>query len=183
MREASLAKFLRRAGALGLVVLALMMAALLATAPFTKSGAQREEIAGFRELIAQRERFLVAAAGRSNQDGREALLTGETSGTLGAGLQRHMIDLARQNGLTVRSTQVLPIKPDSALTAVGLELSLQGELIGLRSLLYAVEVGMPTLFVDALTVKTAAIPQAADKPVALEITLKVRGYGASKETN
>ena len=136
-----------------------------------------------RELIAQRERFLLAAAGRPTQNGREALLTGETSGTLGAELQRHMIELARQNGLSLRSTQVLPPKRESSLIAVGLELSLHGELPGMRALLHAVETGTPVLFVDALTVKTAASPQAAGKPVALEITLKVRGYGAGKEGN
>ena len=136
-----------------------------------------------RDLIAQRERFLLAASGRPTQDGREALLAGESSGMLGAELQRHMIELARQNGLSLRSTQVAPAKREPVLTVVGLELSLHGELAGLRSLLYAVEAGMPVLFVEALSIKTSQARPAAQKPVALDISLKVRGYGASKEAN
>jgi general secretion pathway protein M len=181
MISASSSKALRRVAALGLVLLALVVAALLASAPFAKSGGQHDEIAALRELIVQRERFLLTATGRPTQNGREALLAGETSGILGAELQRHMIELARRNSLAVRSTQVLPPKRESSLIAVGLELSLQGEIAGVRALLHAVETGTPLLFAEALILKTAPSPQAADKPIRLEITLKVRGYGASKE--
>jgi general secretion pathway protein M len=183
MTAGSLSKPMRSAAAVCLVALALAVAALLAAAPFAKTGALREEIAAMRDLVAQRERFLLAAAGRPTQDGREALLAGESSGLLGAELQRHMIELARQNGMSLRSTQVAPAKREPSLTMVGLELSLHGEIAGLRSLLYAVEVGMPVLFVEALSVKTSTAPQTAQKPVSLDISLKVRGYGASKEAN
>jgi hypothetical protein len=40
---------------------------------------------------------------------------------------------------------------------------------------------LPILLVEALTIKTAALPRAVQGPVALEINLKVRGYGASKD--
>ena len=178
-----LSKPMRSVAAIGFVVLALAVSAILAAAPFARTGALREEIAAMRELVAQRERFLLAAAGRPTQDGREALLAGESSGMLAAELQRHMIELARQNGMSLRSTQVAPAKREPSLTVVGLEVSLQGEVAGLRSLLYAVEVGMPVLFVEGLSVKTSSTPQPAQKPVSLDISLKVRGYGAGKESN
>jgi len=83
----------------------------------------------------------------------------------------------------LRSTQVAPAKQEANLTVVGLEISLQGEIAGLRTLLYAVETGVPVLFVEALSIKTSAAPQTAQKPVALDISLKVRGYGVGKEAN
>jgi general secretion pathway protein M len=180
---AALDKSTRRIAAIGLVALALMFAATLAVTPFARSAAVREEIASARDLVAQRQRLLAAAAMRPGQDVRDALLAGESSGTLGAELQRHMIELARQNALAVRSTQVAPAKREPALTMVGLELSLQGEIAALRSLLHAVEAGMPVLIVDGLAIKTVPSPQAASKPVTLDVSLKVRGYGASKDTN
>ena len=94
-----------------------------------------------------------------------------------------MAELARQNGMSLRSMQVLPPKRDGDLTAIGLEVSLRGEITGLQKLLYTVETGAPVLFVEALSVKSAATPEATARPVALDVTLKVRGYGAAKETN
>jgi hypothetical protein len=177
---------MRSAAAVGLLASALALALLVAAAPFARLGALREEVAAMRDLIAQRERFLTAAAGRPTQGGREALLAGESSGVLAAELQRHMAELARQSNMSLRSTQVLPAKREPYLTVVGLELSLQGEIDGLRTLLYAVETGVPVLFVDKLSVKaSAATPaaQAAQKPASLDISLKVRGYGVGKEAN
>jgi general secretion pathway protein M len=182
----ALTRPMRSAAAVGLVVLALALALLVAVAPFAQSRVLREEVAGKRELIAQRERFLTAAAGRPTQGGREALLAGESSGALAAELQRHMTELARHNALSLRSTQVVPAKQEANLTVVGLELSLQGEIAGLRTLLYAVETGVPVLFVEALSIKTSTVGQAAQaahKAVALDISLKVRGYGVGKEAN
>jgi hypothetical protein len=181
MTGGSIGKPLRRAAAVGLVAVALAVAALLAAVPFGQSTAQRAEIIAVRELIAQRERFLLAAAGQPAQQGKAALLIGESNGALGAELQRHMVELARQNHMSVRSSQVLPGKREPSLAVVGLELSLHGDLTGLRSLLHTVEVGLPILLVEALTIKTAALPRAVQGPVALEINLKVRGYGASKD--
>jgi general secretion pathway protein M len=166
-----------------LFVLVLALAALAAVVPFLRSAALSEEIVAMRDLVAQRERLRFAASGRPTQDGRDALLNGESSGILGADLQRRITDLARHNGMALRSTQVLPARRDADLTVVGLEASLHGEIAGLRNLLYAIETGAPVLLVDALSVKTAATPEAGMRPVALEITLKVRGYGAAKETD
>jgi general secretion pathway protein M len=166
-----------------LFVFVLALAALVAIVPFVRSAALREEIVVTRDLVAQRERLRLAASGRPTQDGRDALLEGQSSGVLAADLQRRMAELAGQNGMSLRSTQVLPAKRDGDLTAIGLEASLRGEIAGLRTLLYALETGAPVLFVEALSVKTAATPEATMRPVALDVTLKVRGYGAVKEAN
>jgi general secretion pathway protein M len=166
-----------------LFILVVAFAALAAALPFVKNAALRDEIAVTRELVAQRERLQTAASGTPSPDGRDALLKGDSSGILAADLQRRMAELARQNDMSLRSMQVLPPKREGDLTVIGLEVSLRGEIAGLRTLLYAVETGAPVLFVEALSVKSATTPEATARSVALDVTLKVRGYGAAKETN
>jgi general secretion pathway protein M len=172
----------RRAAALGFVVLALGLAALVAIVPFVRMAAVGEEVAAARDLLAQQQRLALAAAGRPTQAGREALIVGESSGVAGAELQRVISELARQNGLALRSTQVVPAKREADLTVLAVEVSLQGGMEGLRALLHALETGAPMLFIDALSAKSAA-EKVAGRPVLLDVSLKVRGYGAGKDAN
>jgi general secretion pathway protein M len=172
----------RRIAALCLVVLALGLAVLVAAAPFVRMAAVGEEIAAARDLLAQQERLALAAAGRPTQAGREVLIAGDTSGMAGAELQRVISELARRNALSLRSTQVAPAKREADLTVLAVEVSLQGGIEGLRALLHALETGAPVLFIDALSVKSAAQPT-ANRPAQLDVNLKVRGYGAGKDAN
>lgn len=162
-----------------LFILVLAVAALAAVLPFFKSAALHDELVATRDLVDQQERLRLSASGR--QDGRDMLLEGESSGILAADLQHRVAELAQQNRMSLRSTQVLPPKGDGDLTVIGLEASLQGDIAGLRTLLYAVEMGAPILFVEALSVKATTSPEAAMRPVMLDVTLKVRGYGSAKE--
>ena len=183
MQLEALPKPVRRAVALGLAVLALGLAALLAIAPFVRMAALEEEAAAARDLVAQQERLVLAAAGRPTQAGREVLVAGDTSGVAGAELQRVISDLARQNSLSLRSTQVAPAKREADLTVLAVEVSLQGGIDGLRALLHALETGAPMLFVDALAVKSVQQQPTANRAVLLDVSLKVRGYGAGKDAN
>lgn len=181
---AGLPKPVRRIVAVSLVVLTLGFAVLLAIAPFVRMAAIEEESAAVRDLLAQQERLAAAAAGRPTQAGREVLVAGDSSGMAGAELQRVISEIARQNALSLRSTQVAPAKREADLTVLGVEVSLQGGVEGLRALLHALETGAPVLFVDALAVKSVQQQQtAANRPVQLDINLKVRGYGAGKDAN
>ena len=182
MQLEALPKPLRQAAALGLVVLVLGLAALLAIAPFVRMVALDEEIAAARDLLAQQERLALAAAGRPTQAGREVLVAGDSSGMAGAELQRVISELARQNGLSLRSTQVAPAKREADLTVLAVEVSLQGGMEGLRALLHSLETGAPVLFIDALSVKSAA-EKVAGRAALLDVSLKVRGYGAGKDAN
>jgi len=182
MAPDALPKPARRAAALGLVVLALALAAPVAIVPFARMAAVGEEVAAARELLAQQRRMAPAATGRLTQASRELLIAGESTGLAGAELQRLVSELAGRNGLSLRSTQVAPAKREADLTVLAVEVSLQGGMEGLRAFLHSLETGAPTLFVDALSVKSAA-----EKPVgrvtALDVSLKVRGYGAGKDAN
>jgi len=176
-------KSLSRTAALGLVLLALGLAALAALAPFARMAAVSGEMAAVAELIAQQERLLRAAARRPAHAARDMLVGGETSGLAGAELQRVLTELARRSGLSLRSAHVAPPKRESDLAAIGVEVSLQGQTEGLRAFIHALETGTPVLFIEALSIKSAPSYQPVPQPISLDVTLRVRGYGAGKEIN
>jgi general secretion pathway protein M len=178
----ALPKPMRRAVAMGLVVVALTFAALLAVGPLVRLAAMADEVTAAADLLAQQQRLATAAAGRPAAPGREPLIAGETSGLAGAELQRIVSELARQNALALRSTQVAPAKREADLTVLAVEASLRGGMEGLRGFLYALETGAPMLFVDALSIKAAAEKEPGPAAV-LDIGVKVRGYGAGKDGN
>jgi len=179
----ALPKPLRRMAALSLVVLALGLAALVAAAPFARMAAVGEEIAAVNDLIAQQERLLRATASRPTQAARELLLAGETSGMAGAELQRVMSQLARTNGMSLRSTNVMASKREADFTVIGVDANLHGRTEALRSFFHAIETGVPILFIEALSIKSAAAPQRGQQPVSLDVTVRVRGYGVGKEVD
>jgi general secretion pathway protein M len=174
---------LRRATAVGLVALVLALAALAAFAPYARLAALREETAAVTQLVTQQERLLEATARRPSHAQRNVLLAGETSGMAGAELQRVISELARQNGMSVRSTLVTTPKREADATVVGVDVSLQGHMTGLRGFLHAIETGVPILFIETLSIKSAAVYQPVRQPMTLDVTLRVRGYGAGKEVN
>jgi general secretion pathway protein M len=178
-----LPKPLRRAAAVALLALALGLAVTVAVAPFARMAALGLEIEAAAGLAAQQERLLQAAARRPAQEKREALIAGETSGIAGAELQRIVSELARRNGLALRSANVTPPKREADLTVIGVDISLQGQTEGLRAFIHAIETGSPILLIDTLSIKSVPAHQPVPQPVALEVTLRLRGYGAGKESN
>jgi len=176
-------KSLARAAALGLVALALALAALAGLAPYARMTALGAEIAAAADQIAQQERLLQAVGRRPAHRARDMLVAGETSGLAGAELQRIVSELARRSGLSLRSTSVAPPKREADLAAIGVEVSLQGQMEGLRAFIHGLETGTPVLFIETLAVRTAPSYQPVPQPVSLDITLRVRGYGAGKEIN
>lgn len=179
----ALPKPLSRAAALGLVVLALGLAAVAALAPFARTAGMGGETAAVADQIAQQERLLRAAARRPAHAARDMLVAGETSGLAGAELQRIVTELARRSGLSLRSAHVAPTKREADLAAIGVEVSLQGQTEGLRTFIHAIETGTPILFIETLAVRSVPSYQAVPQPVSLDVTLRVRGYGAGKEIN
>jgi general secretion pathway protein M len=179
----SLPKPLRRAAALPLVALALGLAATMVVGPFARMATVGLEIEAAAALVAQQERLIKAAARRPAQATRNALIAGDTGGMAGAELQRIVSELARRNGLALRSANVTPPKREADLTVIGVDLSLQGQTEGLRAFLHAIETGNPLLFIDTLSIKSVTAYQPVPQPVALDVTLRIRGYGAGKESN
>lgn len=176
-------KPLRRAAALGLLVLVLGLAALAAVAPMLQLAAVREDSAAAVERIAQLERLIAAVARRPAHAQRKVLLAGETSGMAGAELQRLVSETARKSGLSLRSTNVTTPKRESELTAIGVDVSLQGQTDGLRAFLHAIETGVPILLIETLAVRSVPAYQPMPQPVVLDIALRIRGYAAGKDAN
>jgi general secretion pathway protein M len=183
MMVGALPRPLRRIAALSLVALALGLAALVAIVPFASMAAVSEEIAAVTDLVAQHERLVRAAASRPKQAVREVFLAGETSGIAGAELQRVISELALVNGMSLRSTHVTTPKREADFTVVGVDAILNGRIEALRLLFHAIETGIPILFIETLSVRSAATPQPGQQPVSLDISLRVRGYGVGKEVN
>jgi general secretion pathway protein M len=174
---------LRRVIALVLVALVLAAAALVALAPFARTATLNEQIAAVTDLIAQQERLLRRTAIRPARVAKEVMLAGESSGLAGAELQRLISELARQNDMSLRSTNLAAPKREADFTVIAVDASLNGRMEGLRSFLHAVETGAPILFIEALSVRSLPATQSGEQPVALDVTLKVRGYGQGKANN
>jgi general secretion pathway protein M len=183
MAVEALPKPLRRIAALSLVGVALGLAALIAIAPFARMSAVGEEIAAAAELIDRQERLLKATAGRPTQLTKEVFLAGGTTGIAGAELQHVVSQLAGEKGLSLRSAHVTPPKREADLTVVAVDVVMNGRMEALRSLFHAIETGLPILFIESLSIRAMATPQPGLQPASLDITLRVRGYGAGKETN
>jgi len=183
MDVGALPKPLRRVAALSLIALALGLAAFVALAPFARMLAVGGEIGAVSDLIAQQERLLRAAASRPAQAARDVLLAGETSGMAGAELQHVISRGASMSGMSLRSTNVTASKREAGFTVVSVDANLQGRMEALRSFFHAIETGIPILFIEAMSIRSAAGPQWDQQPVPLDVTIRVRGYGAGKEVN
>jgi general secretion pathway protein M len=178
-----LPKPVRRAAALGLLALAVGLAAVMAAVPLLRLAAAREESAAAADRIAQLERLLSAATQRPASAQRNVLIAGETSGMAGAELQRLVSEAARKSGLSLRSANVTAPRPDTDLTAIGVDVGLNGQTEALRAFLHAIETGVPILVIETLAIRAVPAYQPVPQPVALDITLRIRGYAAGKDTN
>ena len=198
MSPARLSKPAQRALAMGMLILVIGASAAAALAPFLRLRALDGEIQAGAQLLAQlndqegREAYMRSAqAALAGAGGQDPLLDGDTSGKAGADLQRLLGDLARRNGLSVRSIQVLGPQRDGRnearregeLSEISVELSMAGHSRGLREFLHTAETGTPLLMISELSVRSATSPRTDAQPTLLEINLKVRGYGAGRDGN
>lgn len=179
----SLPKLWRRVLAMGLVVVALGLAAFAALFPLLRADAMKQELAAGQEQLAVEERLRKTPGVTAKSIRREVLVPGATDGIAGAELQRRVSELARTSTLTLRSTQIAAPKREADLTAVSVDASLVGTIDGVRSLLHAIETGDPLLFVEGMSVRSIAVPPGQQRAVSLDIKLKVRGYAVTTKAN
>lgn len=103
----------------------------------------------------------------------DRFLAGANAAIGGANLQRLVGTIIDGAGAQMEDAAVLPAREEGAYLRVGLRVTLSTRIDPLQRVLYAVESGLPDLFIDDLEVRTAE-PGAAD-PV-LSITFGVYGY-------
>lgn len=119
----------------------------------------------------------------SDPAGRTRLLDGTSDALAGADLQNRVARSAKRYGLVMRSAQILPPAEEEGFRRIGIRVALEGEIAGLRRLLYAVETAPTFLFIDNLEIRSrggARVVRRRDGKTKSEgmltIRFDVRGY-------
>ena len=86
--------------------------------------------------------------------GRTRLLGGASDALAGAELQNRVSRDAARHGLALRSAQILPPAEEEGFRRIAIRVALEGNLSGLRRLLYGIETAPTFLFVDNLEIRS-----------------------------
>jgi hypothetical protein len=174
----------------GILGVFLALCAALVVSPHVMGEAIEQRLAGQRESlndVLARLREAGRRAGRVAKGSEQAppraavVFEGPSESVVGAGLQKLLIDLVQKHGGKVRTIQVLPSRPLAAHVRVGVGLTADLTLTGLRDLLVDVERHQPVLIVDQARIARAAEPRrqrAARSDIALDLNLVVGAYFA-----
>ncbi len=115
----------------------------------------QDEITRYRTVIGELPALRAAAADlQKHQPLTPFLLPGNNPALAAASLQRHLQKLAAEHKARIVSVRVQPAIPDGPLQKVSVQARLQADSRSLRDLLYALESGMPFVFIDSLNIST-----------------------------
>lgn len=112
----------------------------------------------------------------------KGLLRGNNEPIAGAFVQSFLTAVIEGRGGTVRSIQVLPVRPENDLRRVSARAQLRITSTGLRDLLHRIEGAQPCLFVDNLDVRANQQPgseQAEYEDVPLLVRFDIYGFMAA----
>jgi general secretion pathway protein M len=152
-----------RIAALALLLLLLALIWLAGIAPLLNGyRADRESVAFAGEQLPRLRRLageaplLRVELDRAARDpaGRTRLLGGTSDALAGADLQNRVARDATRHGLALRSAQILPPVAEEGFRRIGVRVALEGDLGGLRRLLYGIETAPAFLFVDNLEIRS-----------------------------
>ncbi|WP_442756660.1 type II secretion system protein GspM [Methylocystis sp. JAN1] len=155
----------RRAIFIGVNLLALALFYLIFIEP------ARRMIADGAEAIAQRRQTLAryeAVASHEEQiqeyarqvadiNGRGELLDGDSDGVINANLQARLKSIAEAAQVTVRSIQMLPVKPFQGVTLVGARIDVSGSYENVHALARALEGAPPLMIITAAMMRSQAM--------------------------
>ena len=127
-----------------------------------------EAVAAVRPELATQRDALKAGLGQGKR-----FLGGANAAISGAELQRLVGTLVARSAAQVDNTLVLPVRGEGAYLRIGLRVTLSTRIGPLQRILYDLEAGQPSLFVEALQIR-AEDRQAPDP--ALSVTFDVYGY-------
>jgi Type II secretion system (T2SS), protein M subtype b len=176
----------RRLAALGLLVLALAVLAMLTVVPLTARVAeQMGEIETERVLLG---RFAAVAARRGEtaeleRAGRAALasgawLKGESEALTAAGLQSLLAQLAAANRVRFHSTRALPPRETDGARLIGVSVQFKAGIEQLHALLFRIESNRPFLFVEGLQVRPVSPFSQRDAELNGVLDVRLDVYGA-----
>jgi general secretion pathway protein M len=152
-----------RFAALALLLALLAVIWLAGIAPLVGSyRADRETVAFANEQLPRLQRLaseaplLRAELDRITRDpaGQTRLLGSTSDALAGADLQNRVSSAATRHGLALRSAQILPSAEEEGFRRIGIRVALEGDLAGLRHLLYGVETAQTFLFVENLEIRS-----------------------------
>ena len=165
----------RPALAIGLLVAALAMAAMVIAAPVLWALQTHRDISGRQSRLDTLTQALASGAGLPEASAAGWFVGGGAStGRAAAELQLKIAAAAKAHGVTVRSTQVLAPKREGDLTQIAVEVSFQAGAAALRDLVHTLETGVPILILDEINIR-ALPPQAGSsaRSVMLDTSMKV----------
>lgn len=176
----------RRLAALGLLVLALAVLAMLTVVPLTARVAElKGEIETERVLLGR----LAAVAARRGETaelertGLAALasgawLKGESEALTAAGLQSLMSQLAAANRVRFHSTRALPPREADGARLIGVSVQFKAGIEQLRALLFRIESNRPFLFVEGLQLRPVSPFSQRDTDLNGVLDVRLDVYGA-----
>lgn len=176
--------------ALGILVVLLILVVQFVMLPLQAAYRERQdEIADMRrtvtrylQLIAQAPQLQALSARDDRaQPLAPVLLAGSNAALAGAELQQRLQTLATTHQVRILSLRVRPAEEDGSFERVSVDARMQGELLGLRNLLFEIEQGEPYVFFDTLSVRTRPQRRRGAAPSGLEARLVVFGLRASAD--
>jgi Tfp pilus assembly protein PilO len=171
--------------AVGFLLVMLAASYVLAVAPLREFYADRAASAATRralvakldaiaaELPALRKRV---AELRTAADSSKLTLDGASDAVASAGLQGHLGDLATTAGVTVGSTENLPVENAGGYRRLGIRLMLSGSYEAVVKLLGNIESATPPLIVDNLQIHAAQRRPGSTSISPLDASFEVYGF-------
>lgn len=151
--------------------------------------ANRETIQFNRDAIARFERIAATlpalkkqlAALEARSRSRRHYLSGATPALAAADLQKHVQNIAKANGGTVSSIQILKSEKEDDFERIAIRIQLRATIESIRDIFYNLEAGQPYLFIDNLEIRTRSTRRRRGGKVAadplLVVGFQLYGYG------
>lgn len=149
--------------ALGLLVLVIGVAWVLAVVPFTAAfDAQEIRIERATALLARYEKALDDEPDlraeierlRKSDGSPDPFLKGESAQIIAANLQNRIQTLVDGEPGDIRSIQVLPESAEEGFEKIGLRVTMTAGISTMQKVFYDIETSVPALFIDNLDVRT-----------------------------
>jgi Tfp pilus assembly protein PilO len=113
-------------------------------------------------------------------DSHKLILEGASDAIASAALQGHIEQFAAASGVTVGSTEILPIETQGEYHRVGLRMLISGSYESMMKLLSTIETATPPLVVDGLQIHSLTRRAGAPTTVGLDASIEVSGFRANE---
>lgn len=113
-------------------------------------------------------------------DSHNLTLEGASDAIASATLQGHIEQFAAASGVTVGSTEILPIDTEGEYHRVGLRMLISGSYESMMKLLATIETATPPLVLDGLQIHSLMRRAGTSKALGLDASLEVSGFRANE---